>query len=74
LVVYPKGNEADNGRGFVSMYVECLSSTTPPIDVFAYLTFFVFSEEEKRYLSIQGSFPLTLIIYLFLCIYIRMKL
>ncbi|CAA0315860.1 unnamed protein product [Arabidopsis thaliana] len=53
LVVYPKGNEADNGRGFVSMYVECLSSTTPPIDVFAYLTFFVFSEEEKRYLSIQ---------------------
>ncbi|XP_002888318.2 MATH domain and coiled-coil domain-containing protein At1g31390 [Arabidopsis lyrata subsp. lyrata] len=35
------------------MYVECLSSTTPPIDVFAYLTFFVFSEEEKKYLSIQ---------------------
>ncbi|CAL9239225.1 unnamed protein product [Arabidopsis halleri] len=53
LVVYPKGNEEDNGSGFVSMYVECLSSTTPPIDVFAYLTFFVFSEEEKKYLSIQ---------------------
>ncbi|EFH64575.1 hypothetical protein ARALYDRAFT_893883 [Arabidopsis lyrata subsp. lyrata] len=53
LVVYPKGNEEDNGRGFVSMYVECLSSTTPPIDVFAHLTFFVFSEEEKKYLSIQ---------------------
>ncbi|XP_020876987.1 uncharacterized protein LOC9310480 [Arabidopsis lyrata subsp. lyrata] len=39
--------------GFVSMYVECLSSTTPLIDVFAHLTFFVFSEEEKKYLSIQ---------------------
>ncbi|CAA0316114.1 unnamed protein product [Arabidopsis thaliana] len=53
LVVYPKGNEDDNGSGFVSMYVECLSSTTPPTDVFAYLTFFVFSEEEKKYLSFQ---------------------
>ena len=53
------------------MYVECLSSTTPPIDVFAYLTFFVFSEEEKKYLSFQGSYAL---ISLFLCVYIRMKL
>ncbi|CAA0316809.1 unnamed protein product [Arabidopsis thaliana] len=53
LVVYPKGNEEDNGKGFVSMYVECLSSTTPPIDVFDYLSFFVFNKKDNKYLSIQ---------------------
>ncbi|XP_006301904.2 uncharacterized protein LOC17895088 isoform X1 [Capsella rubella] len=58
LVVYPKGNERDNGSGFVSMYVEldksCLSSTTtPPKEVFAYLSFFVFNKKENKYFSVQ---------------------
>ncbi|EOA34529.1 hypothetical protein CARUB_v10022073mg [Capsella rubella] len=60
LVVYPKGNERDNGSGFVSMYVEldksCLSSTTtPPKEVFAYLSFFVFNKKENKYFSVQVS-------------------
>ncbi|XP_010440786.1 PREDICTED: uncharacterized protein LOC104724027 [Camelina sativa] len=58
LVVYPKGNEEDNGKGFVSMYVELdkssLSSTSaPPTELFAYLSFFVFNKKENKYLSVQ---------------------
>ncbi|CAN8266150.1 unnamed protein product [Cochlearia groenlandica] len=55
LVVYTKGNEQDNGKGYVSMYVELdnkgLSSS--PNDVFAYLTFFVFNKKDNKYLSVQ---------------------
>ncbi|XP_019090095.1 PREDICTED: uncharacterized protein LOC104736508 [Camelina sativa] len=58
MVLYPKGNEEDNGSGFVSMYVEldksCLSSsTTSPTEVFAHLSFFVFNKKENKYFSVQ---------------------
>ncbi|XP_006301443.2 uncharacterized protein LOC17896106 [Capsella rubella] len=58
MIVYPQGNEEDNGKGFVSMYVEldksCFSSTTtPPKEVFAYLSFFVFNMKENKYFSVQ---------------------
>ncbi|KAL1189672.1 Ubiquitin C-terminal hydrolase 13 [Cardamine amara subsp. amara] len=53
MVIYPKGNEEDNESGFVSMYVECLSATPPPMDVFAYLSFFAFNKKDNKYLSIQ---------------------
>ncbi|XP_010510919.1 PREDICTED: uncharacterized protein LOC104787101 [Camelina sativa] len=58
LVVYPRGNEEENGKGFVSMYVEldksCLSSiSAPPTEVSAYLSFFVFNKKENKYFSVQ---------------------
>ncbi|ESQ28273.1 hypothetical protein EUTSA_v10019457mg [Eutrema salsugineum] len=53
LIVYPKGNEKDNGSGFISMYVEIDSKNlmifTPPIDVFAELRFF----EVKRFNALK---------------------
>ncbi|KAL1191835.1 MATH domain and coiled-coil domain-containing protein [Cardamine amara subsp. amara] len=56
LVIYPKGNEKDNGKGFISMYVKldntCLSSTKP-MEVFAYLMFFVYNKKENKYFTIQ---------------------
>ncbi|KAL1212209.1 MATH domain and coiled-coil domain-containing protein [Cardamine amara subsp. amara] len=56
LVIYPKGNEQDDGSGFISMYVEfdntCLSSTSL-MEVFAYLTFFVYNKKENKYFSLQ---------------------
>ncbi|KFK25002.1 hypothetical protein AALP_AA8G053600 [Arabis alpina] len=56
LAIFPKGNEADNGSGFISMYVEIDSTSlmsTPSTEVFAYLTFLIYSKKEKKYLSIH---------------------
>ncbi|VVA94627.1 unnamed protein product [Arabis nemorensis] len=57
LVVYPKGNEKDNGNGFVSMYVEIDSKSlmifTPPTEVFPELRFFVYNKKQNKYLMIQ---------------------
>ncbi|KAL1197506.1 Ubiquitin C-terminal hydrolase 12 [Cardamine amara subsp. amara] len=53
LVIYPKGNEKDNGSGFISMYVEFDSISTLPMEVFAYLTFFVYNKKENKYFSPQ---------------------
>ncbi|KFK40957.1 hypothetical protein AALP_AA2G066400 [Arabis alpina] len=57
LVVYPKGNEKDNGKGFISMYVEIDSNSlkifTPPTEAFAELRFFVYNKKQNKYLTIQ---------------------
>ncbi|VVA98801.1 unnamed protein product [Arabis nemorensis] len=56
LAIFPKGNKADNGSGFISMYVEIDSTnlvSRPPTEVFAYLTFLVYSKKENKYLSIH---------------------
>ncbi|KAG2312912.1 hypothetical protein Bca52824_024469 [Brassica carinata] len=56
LIVYPKGNEKDNGKGFISMYVEIDSkslTSAPQREVFAELIFFVYNKKEKKYLTIQ---------------------
>ncbi|KAF8046189.1 hypothetical protein N665_3964s0002 [Sinapis alba] len=57
LIVYPKGNEKDDGSGFISMYVEIDSKSlmvfTPPTDVFAELRFFVYNKKENKYFTIQ---------------------
>ncbi|EOA32620.1 hypothetical protein CARUB_v10015914mg [Capsella rubella] len=53
LVIYPTGNEKDNGNGFLSMYVE-LDTTSPTAStVFAYFTFFVYNKKENKYFTIQ---------------------
>ncbi|KAG2271022.1 hypothetical protein Bca52824_065577 [Brassica carinata] len=52
LVIYPNGNEKDNGTGFISMYVE-LDSTALESTVLAYLTFFVYNKKENKYFTIQ---------------------
>ncbi|XP_013688784.2 uncharacterized protein LOC106392522 [Brassica napus] len=51
LIIYPKGNEKDNGSGYISMYVE-IDSTS---EVFAYLTFFVYNKKVNKYLCIQDT-------------------
>ncbi|KAL1223238.1 Ubiquitin C-terminal hydrolase 12 [Cardamine amara subsp. amara] len=56
LVIYPKGNEKDNGNGFISMYVEFDNTSLtspPPSEVFAYLTFFVYNKKANKYFTIQ---------------------
>ncbi|CAN6996701.1 unnamed protein product [Brassica oleracea var. botrytis] len=56
LLVYPKGNEKDNGKGFISMYVAIDSkslTSAPQCEVFAELIFFVYNKKEKKYLTIQ---------------------
>ncbi|KAF8091269.1 hypothetical protein N665_0450s0027 [Sinapis alba] len=57
LIVYPKGNEKDDGSGFISMYVEIDSKSlmvfTPPTEVFAELRFFVYNKKENKYFTIQ---------------------
>ncbi|XP_024011483.1 uncharacterized protein LOC18008183 isoform X1 [Eutrema salsugineum] len=57
LIVYPKGNEKDNGSGFISMYVEIDSKNlmifTPPTEVFAELRFFVYNKKKNKYFTIQ---------------------
>ncbi|VVA98803.1 unnamed protein product [Arabis nemorensis] len=53
LVVYPKGNEKDNGSGFISMYVELDSTSLSASTVLAYLTFFVYNKKENKYFTIQ---------------------
>ncbi|EOA22504.1 hypothetical protein CARUB_v10003159mg [Capsella rubella] len=56
MIIYPKGNDNDNGSGFISMYVEIdstsLTSTTS-IEVYADLRFFVFNKKENKYFTIQ---------------------
>ncbi|CAF1931358.1 unnamed protein product [Brassica napus] len=52
LVIYPNGNEKDNGTGFISTYVE-LDSTALESTVLAYLTFFVYNKKENKYFTIQ---------------------
>lgn len=58
LIVYPKGNEKDNGSGFISMYVEIDSKSlmlfTAPTQVFAELRFFVYNKKENKYFMIHG--------------------
>ncbi|XP_020865699.1 uncharacterized protein LOC9323038 [Arabidopsis lyrata subsp. lyrata] len=58
LVIYPKGNEKDNGNGFISMYVEFGDTSlmsTPPMGppLFAYLVFFVYNKKANKYFTIQ---------------------
>ncbi|CAH8364386.1 unnamed protein product [Eruca vesicaria subsp. sativa] len=57
LIVYPNGNEEDNGSGFISMYVEIDSESlmvfTPPTEIFAELRFFVYNKKENKYFTIQ---------------------
>ncbi|XP_018469099.1 uncharacterized protein LOC108840779 [Raphanus sativus] len=56
LIVYPKGNEKDNGKGFISMYIEIDSESlisAPQHEVFAELIFFVYNKKENKYLTIQ---------------------
>ncbi|KAL1196036.1 MATH domain and coiled-coil domain-containing protein [Cardamine amara subsp. amara] len=56
MIIYPKGNDKDNGSGFISMYVEIdstsLTSKTP-IEVYTDLRFFVFNKKENKYFTIQ---------------------
>ncbi|XP_010470603.1 PREDICTED: MATH domain and coiled-coil domain-containing protein At3g58260-like [Camelina sativa] len=56
LIIYPKGNDKDNGSGFISMYVEIDSTSlvsTTPTEVYADLRFFVFNKKENKYFTIQ---------------------
>ncbi|KAG2281354.1 hypothetical protein Bca52824_052574 [Brassica carinata] len=56
LIVYPKGNKRDNGKGFISMYVEIDSKSfisEPQCEVFAELIFFVYNKKENKYFTIQ---------------------
>ncbi|CAA7047603.1 unnamed protein product [Microthlaspi erraticum] len=56
LIIYPKGNDKDNGSGFVSMYVEIDSASlmsSPSSEVYADLRFFVFNKKEDKYFTIQ---------------------
>ncbi|CAH8326992.1 unnamed protein product [Eruca vesicaria subsp. sativa] len=64
LIVYPKGNKKDNGKGFISMYVEIDSKSfisEPQCEVFAELIFFVYNKKENKYFTIQGKL---LVIYI----------
>ncbi|KAJ4894264.1 TRAF-like family protein [Raphanus sativus] len=54
LVIYPNGNEKDNGTRFISVYVE-LDSTALESTVLAYLTFFVYNKKENKYFTIQDT-------------------
>ncbi|CAH8327146.1 unnamed protein product [Eruca vesicaria subsp. sativa] len=56
LIVYPKGNEKNNGKGFISMYVEIDSKSlisAPNCEVFAELFFFIYNKMENKYLTVQ---------------------
>ncbi|XP_010490035.2 PREDICTED: uncharacterized protein LOC104767751 [Camelina sativa] len=53
LVIYPTGNEKDNGKGFISMYVELDTSSLTASTVLAYFTFFVYNKKENKYFTIQ---------------------
>ncbi|KAG2281355.1 hypothetical protein Bca52824_052575 [Brassica carinata] len=58
LIVYPKGNKTDNGKGFISMYVEIDSKSlisAPQREVFAELIFFVYNKKENKYFTVQGK-------------------
>ncbi|CAH2053053.1 unnamed protein product [Thlaspi arvense] len=51
LIIHPKGNEKDNGSGFISMYVEI----DGVIEVSAYLTFFVYNKKANKYFCIEDT-------------------
>ncbi|CAH8272739.1 unnamed protein product [Arabidopsis lyrata] len=56
MIIYPKGNDKDNGSGFISIYVEIDSTSlkaTPPTEIYADIRFFVFNKKENKYLTIQ---------------------
>ncbi|CAE6015248.1 unnamed protein product [Arabidopsis arenosa] len=55
MILYPKGNDKDNGSDFISMYVELDSSSlsTPSTEVFADFRFFVLNKKENKYLTIH---------------------
>ncbi|ESQ47667.1 hypothetical protein EUTSA_v10022077mg, partial [Eutrema salsugineum] len=53
LVIYPKGNEKDNGTGFISMYVEFDSTSVATSTVLAYITFFIYNKKENKYYTIK---------------------
>ncbi|XP_056859996.1 uncharacterized protein LOC108831736 [Raphanus sativus] len=58
LIVYPQGNKKDNGKGFISMYVEIESkslTSAPQREVFAELIFFVYNKKENKYFTIQDA-------------------
>ncbi|KAJ4871283.1 TRAF-like family protein [Raphanus sativus] len=48
------GNQKDNGKRSVSMYVE-LDSKSVSSTVLAYLTFFVYNKKENKYFTIQDD-------------------
>ncbi|CAN8268549.1 unnamed protein product, partial [Cochlearia groenlandica] len=56
MTIYPKGNDKDNGIGFISMYVE-IDTTSPtsiiPSELLADLRFYVYNNKQKKYLTIQ---------------------
>ncbi|XP_019096795.1 PREDICTED: uncharacterized protein LOC109130987 [Camelina sativa] len=56
MIIYPKGNDKDNGSGFLSMYVEIDSTSLmskPQTEVFADVRFFVFNKNVNKYITIQ---------------------
>ncbi|KAL1197507.1 Ubiquitin C-terminal hydrolase 13 [Cardamine amara subsp. amara] len=58
LIIYPKGNEIDQGSGFISMYVEIDSTnlmSTPLTEVLAYLIFFVYNKKTDKYFTIKDT-------------------
>ncbi|XP_019097086.1 PREDICTED: ubiquitin carboxyl-terminal hydrolase 12-like [Camelina sativa] len=55
LVLYTKGNKADKGSGFISMYVELDTSSLTASTVLAYLTFFIYNKKENKYFTIQDA-------------------
>ncbi|ESQ46812.1 hypothetical protein EUTSA_v10028326mg, partial [Eutrema salsugineum] len=58
LLIYPKGNAKDEGSGFISMYVEIDSKSlmeTPPNEVYAGLTFFVYNKKENSYYTVRDA-------------------
>ncbi|VVB08643.1 unnamed protein product [Arabis nemorensis] len=59
MIIYPEGNDKDNGSGFISMYVEIDSTnlvSTQPAEVYADIRFFVFNKNENKYFTIQERY------------------
>lgn len=57
MIIYPNGNDNDDGKGYLSMYVEIdnislISAQTD--EVYADIRFFVFNKIENKYFTIQG--------------------
>ncbi|KAL0712133.1 hypothetical protein Bca4012_019111 [Brassica carinata] len=56
MIIYPNGNDNDDGKGYLSMYVEIdnislISAQTD--EVYADIRFFVFNKIENKYFTIQ---------------------
>lgn len=70
MIIYPKGNDKDNGSGFISMYVELdiTSLSTPSTEVFADFRFFLFDKKVNKYLTIHGTYVNILAYYTYLCV------